>query len=105
MAKTCVVFVTVDKKNRAKQITSHVLKKKLAACVNTIGRIDSSYWWKGKIEKSGELLLIMKTKKSLFKKLEAEIKKIHPYSVPEIISLDITAGNPGYLSWILAETK
>ncbi len=95
-----VVFVTVKSKREAEKITASLLNKKLAACVNIVPRIESVYWWKGKVERAKELLLIIKTKKSLFKKLTREIIKNHSYEVPEVISLPITGGNDRYLKWI-----
>ncbi|OGS35425.1 MAG: hypothetical protein A2474_06670 [Elusimicrobia bacterium RIFOXYC2_FULL_34_12] len=98
--KYTIVFVTVPNKKEAKKIADIILKEKLVACVNIINKLESIYWWQGKIEKSNELLLIMKTKTSLSKELIKKIKSIHTYEVPEIIFLPITAGNPDYLKWI-----
>ncbi len=103
MQKTSIVFVTVDKKNYAAKITNTVLKERLAACVNTIQNISSSYWWKGKIEHAKEHLLIIKTKNTLLIPLIKKIKQVHPYDVPEAISFEIKKGNPDYLKWILDE--
>ena len=100
-----VVFVTVKDRTEAKKLTKALLGKKLAACVNIIPKVESAYWWKGKIEKADELLLIIKTRKSLLNKLIIEVKKNHSYTVPEIISLPITGGNKDYLNWIGESTK
>ncbi len=100
MNKYIVVFVTVKSKKEAKKITDILLKNKLAACVNAVPGLASAYWWKGKIERAKELLLIIKTKKALFEKLTLEVKKVHSYEVPEIISLPLTGGNSKYLKWI-----
>ena len=100
VSKYIVVFVTVKSKKEAKKITNMLLKNKLAACVNAVPGIASAYWWKGKIERAKELLLIIKTKKALFKKLTLEVKKVHSYEVPEIISLPLNGGESKYLKWI-----
>lgn len=100
MKKYIVVFITVDGNKEAKKISGYLVRNKLAACVNIVPKISSIYWWKGKIEKSKELLLVVKTKKVIFKKLIKEVKKLHSYTVPEIISLPITGGNKDYLNWI-----
>lgn len=105
MQKTSIVFVTVDKKKDAAKITNTVLKERLAACVNTIQDVSSSYRWKGKTEHAKEHLLIIKTKNTLLSRLIKRIKQIHPYDVPEAISFEIKKGNPDYLKWILNETK
>ncbi len=104
MSKISVVFITVDKKTNAKKIISELLKNRLAACVNLVENIESTYRWKGKIEKSGEFLLIIKTAKSKVKKLINHVKKIHPYTVPEIIAFDINKGNKDYIDWVIKET-
>ncbi|MDR1952822.1 MAG: divalent-cation tolerance protein CutA [Elusimicrobiota bacterium] len=94
------VFVTVPNKKTADKIARHLLNNKIISCVSIIKDIESFYWWKGKVERSKELLLLMKTVKSKFVCLVKEIKKIHPYEVPEIISIDISAGNKDYIEWI-----
>ena len=100
MNKPITVFVTAPGELEAKKISAAVLKKKLVACASIIKDVDSSYWWKGKIEHSKESLIIMKTDKKLFNKLAAEVRRVHSYLVPEIIAFPITSGNPAYLKWI-----
>lgn len=99
-ANYIIVFVTVPNKKTADIIVKTVLEKRLAACVNISKNIDSYYWWKGRMEHAKELLLVMKTVKSKFKLLEKDIKKNHPYEVPEIIAADISLGSKEYLKWI-----
>lgn len=103
--KYVVVFVTASNSKEARKIASVVVKERLVACANIVKKIESIYWWQGKIEKSQEMLLIMKTKISLAKKLIKKIKALHSYTVPEIIFLPIIDGNPDYLKWIEKETK
>lgn len=103
--KYAVVFVTAENIKAAKKIASVVVKERIVACVSIVKKIESIYWWQGKIENSAESLLIMKTKASLKKKLIDRIKKLHSYSVPEIIFLPIADGNPDYLRWIDTETQ
>ena len=105
MGGAIIVFITADSKKTSKAITKTILKNRLVACVNEIPGIKSQYWWKGKLEKADEILLMAKTKKSRMKEIIEEVKKIHPYEVPEIISIDIKDGNKDYLRWIEAETK
>ncbi len=100
MARTCIVLSTASSEREARKISSSILKHKLAACVNILPKISSSYWWQGKIETAHESLMIIKTKRSLTKKLTQHIKKIHSYSVPEVIALPILDGNTDYLKWI-----
>ena len=92
------VYITNPNKKEAKRIALHLLKKKLVACVN-IFPIESLYWWKGKIEKAKEFVLIAKTKEEDFKKVEAEVKKIHSYTVPCITKINVEA-NEEYEKWL-----
>jgi periplasmic divalent cation tolerance protein len=105
LKKICVVFITTDGPKTSKKITDSALKKRLAACVNRVPGIISQYWWKGKLEKSKEELLIMKTKKALVQRLTAEVKRIHPYEVPEVVAVDVAKGNADYLRWVIKETE
>lgn len=100
-----VVFITVPNQKEGKKIGARLLEEKLAACVNFVGGIDSTYWWQGKIESSKEVLLIAKTKKSVFKRLAKCVKGMHPYKVPEIIALPIVEGDKEYLKWLGQSVK
>ncbi|NOZ88262.1 MAG: divalent-cation tolerance protein CutA [Deltaproteobacteria bacterium] len=95
-----VVFVTVDGMNTANKISEYVVSNSLAACVNIIQGVTSVYSWKNEIARDKEFLLIMKTRKELFKALEQEIIRLHPYEVPEIIGMDVAKGHVKYLDWI-----
>jgi len=101
----CVVFVTVGSEEEGKKVASAVVEEKLSACANMIGPIRSLYWWDGKVQDDPEMLLVMKTKKDTFKKLESRIKEVHSYDVPEIIALPIDAGHAPYLDWIGESVK
>lgn len=100
----CVVYVTTPKGTAARRIAREILKSRLAACVNIVPSVESHYWWEGKIQRGGESLLIIKTRRSLLPRLEAAITAIHPYGTPEVISLPILRGNKPYLSWLHKET-
>ena len=77
-----------------------LLDTKTVACVNSIEKINSFFWWKGKIESGKEILLIAKTKMKLFPRVKDLVRKNHSYAVPEIIALPVIAGSEDYLSWI-----
>lgn len=95
-----VVLVTAPNNSQAKRIANFLLKEKLAACVNIISKVDSFFWWQGKIDKAKEVMLVIKSKKRLFSKLIKAVKSKHPYDVPEIIALPIISGSKDYLNWI-----
>jgi len=88
----------------AERIAEEVLKLRLAACVNIVGKVRSRYWWKGRLDSADESLLLIKTRSELFGRLEQTVKRIHPYEVPEIIGVRIERGSKDYLDWMLKET-
>jgi periplasmic divalent cation tolerance protein len=94
-----VVLVTTSSQQEAEQIASALVEKKLAACVS-VCPIHSIYTWQGKVHNEQEWQLVIKTDLALFPALEAKIKEMHSYEVPEIIALPIIAGSEPYLSWI-----
>ncbi len=95
-----VVFVTAKDKQEAEKISRGLLEAKLIACANILEGVHSLYWWQGKIDSSQEALLVLKTKTSLFKKVQAKVKALHSYQTPEIIALPLADGSPDYLRWI-----
>lgn len=97
------VITTTKKKEDAEKIARTLIEKRLAACVQIIGPILSSYWWKNEIEAEQEWICFIKSKKTLFEKLEKAIKEVHPYETPEIIAIPIIAGSKAYLKWLDVE--
>lgn len=95
-----VVLVTTKDKAQAIKIANGLLVARLIACANILDGVQSMFWWQGKVDRSKETLLVLKTKASLFKKVELKVKSLHSYKVPEIIALPITAGSADYLKWI-----
>jgi periplasmic divalent cation tolerance protein len=94
------VVTTISDNLGAERIAKALINKKLAACVQIAGPIKSIYRWKGKIETAKEWVCVIKTRKSLYAKVESAIKKIHPYEIPEIISVPIALASKDYLKWI-----
>ncbi len=99
-----VILTTASNKDEGLRIARHVVKNRLAACATVVESTVSTYWWKGKVEESSEVLVIVKTRIDLVNKAIEEIKKVHTYEVPEIIVLPIIAGYVKYLEWIKDET-
>ena len=99
-ASYIVLFVTFKNIAEARKITGVLLNKRLIACCNLVSRVESSFWWEGKIQREREALAVLKTKKSKFEPLMREIKKRHSYKVPEILALPVLKGNPNYLQWL-----
>jgi periplasmic divalent cation tolerance protein len=100
MKNFVLVIVTAPDPKTARALARAVLAARLAACVNLLPRLESHYWWDGKIERSTELLMLIKTTNRRLARLEKEIIARHPYSTPEFIVLPITRGNKRYLDWI-----
>jgi len=95
-----VIFIACPGLDEAERIAQVLVEEKLAACVNILPKITSIFWWENKVERTEELLLIVKTKRDRVKRLIDLVKKIHSYRVPEIISLSITEGSKDYLEWV-----
>ncbi|MCB4792101.1 MAG: divalent-cation tolerance protein CutA [Elusimicrobia bacterium] len=98
--KYIVVFITCANKKEADKIANLLVKEKLCACGNSLKGVRSIYWWKGKIEKSNEVLLLCKSVKIKLDKIIKRVKELHSYDVPEIIALPILGGSRDYLKWI-----
>jgi periplasmic divalent cation tolerance protein len=105
MSDPIVVLVTCGSEDEALKIANILVEDHLAACVNLVAPIRSIYRWEGKMWDEREWLLIIKTQKQRFEELEKEVKSLHSYSVPEIISLPISGGSSSYLKWIKENTK
>ena len=99
-----MILVTASSEEEAKKIAFSLVEKRVAACVNLIKDIESIYRWKGKISDEKEVLILIKTRKKLYKSVEEEIKKLHSHEVPEIIALPIISGSKDYLYWMDSET-
>ncbi len=99
------VFTTTEKREDAEKIAKTLVEKRLAACVQIVGPIASTYWWKGNVDTAEEWLCFIKSKSSLYAKLEKAIKEIHPYETPEIIATPIFAGSKEYLDWLKNELR
>lgn len=96
----CIALCTCPDQESSEKIANALVEKKLAACVNLLPGITSVYQWQGNLEKSQEYLLIIKSKSKLFDNLEKAILALHPYELPEIISIPLQKGFSNYLSWI-----
>ncbi len=99
------VFCTVPDQKTAQRIAQTVVHEGLAACVNLLPGITSVYRWQGQVQENSELLLLIKTQQARYNALEARIKELHPYQVPEIIAHKIEVGSADYLDWIAESTR
>jgi periplasmic divalent cation tolerance protein len=103
--KNIQVVTTVSERSDAEKIARTLLEKRLAACVQIVGPVTSSYWWRGRIETEEEWLCFIKSSESHYEDVERAIKGIHPYEIPEVIAMPIIAGLPDYLMWLNGELR
>lgn len=96
----CIVLNTCPDEATAKLIAASLVDERLAACVNILPGICSVYRWAGQREMDQEYLLLIKSRRDVYADIEARIKELHPYDVPEIISTPILAGSKTYLDWL-----
>jgi periplasmic divalent cation tolerance protein len=94
------ITTTTPSKSAAQAIANAILEKRLAACVQIIGPITSTYWWENEIETADEWLCVIKSSRNLYSATEQAIVALHPYETPEILATPVTAGNARYLAWI-----
>ena len=99
-----LVLTTFPQRETAEVLARQLLATRLAACVQIGATVHSLYHWHGEIETADETPVAIKTRVALYPKLEAAIRSLHPYELPEIIAVPITHGLPAYLEWIAAET-
>jgi periplasmic divalent cation tolerance protein len=96
------VLTTAGSEQEAEAISSALVERCLAACVQVAGPIRSRYRWQGEVEEAEEWQCLAKTSAALFPRVEAAIRELHSYDEPEIVALPILAGSRGYLDWIAA---
>ncbi|MFM2081713.1 MAG: hypothetical protein RL380_404 [Verrucomicrobiota bacterium] len=95
-----LVLVTAPDLKTARQLAQSALAARLVACANLLPKLESHYWWQGKLERSTEVLLLFKTQRARLPKLEKLILAAHPYDTPEFVTLKLDAGNGRYLAWL-----
>lgn len=100
-----VLQITCPTEELAKKLSHGLVSKNLAACVNIIPKVTSIYSWDGTTEEDNEVLMIVKTKISIVGKVVQFVKSMHPYEVPEVISLPIQDGNHDYLQWVAGAVR
>lgn len=100
-----VIYCTVPNKKEGKEIAKNLVHHHLVACVNIIDKVESVFSWDGELCEEKEAMLVIKTKKELFNKVNILIQKLHSYTVPEVIALPVIEADETYLKWIAHETK
>lgn len=103
--ETILVISNLPDQASAEALARMVVEQRLAACVNVLAPCASVYRWQGKVETASEVPVLMKTTHERYGALEAAIKAAHPYELPEIIAVPLSAGLPAYLAWVEAQTS
>ena len=102
---TLLVITTCPDDKVAETLSIHLIDSGLAGCINRLPGISSVYRWEGELKTGTEVMLLIKTASESWRALESEIKRLHPYELPEIIAVPITTGHQPYLDWIQASAK
>ena len=95
-----VALSTCPDEETARSIAQSLVQEGLATCINRVGGVHSTYFWDGRLQEDSEILLIIKTCESRLFDLEARLKVLHPYELPELVLLPIVGGNEAYLQWV-----
>jgi periplasmic divalent cation tolerance protein len=105
MSEYIQVATTTAHREDAERIARALVEQRLAACVQVVGPIGSTYRWRGNIETAQEWQCWAKSRRDLYDKIEQAIRAIHPYEVPEILAVPVAAGSAGYLAWMEEELR
>jgi periplasmic divalent cation tolerance protein len=99
-----IVFTNLPDDASAEKLAQLLIESRAAACVNRLASCISTYRWKDNIEITAEVPLLIKTTRAAYPRLEKLIREAHPYELPEIVAVPVTAGLPAYLDWVSGET-
>jgi periplasmic divalent cation tolerance protein len=100
-----LIYCTCPDTDTAERIATTLVERRLAACVNVLPAVTSIYRWQEAVERSSEVLLLIKTCAERYPALEAAIRELHPYELPEILAVEAAAGLPPYLAWVRDSTS
>jgi periplasmic divalent cation tolerance protein len=102
--KMIEIWVNCPSAEVAQMVSDALIEERLVACSNLHAEVRSSYRWKGRVEREGEVPLVVKTRASLFDEVAMRIENLHPYETPGIIGTAVECVNRAYLEWVYAET-
>ena len=104
MDEVIVVLTNLPDREAALKLAQELVAKRLAACVNVLAECTSVYRWKGEVERAAEVPVLIKTRAGRYEEVEAAIRRLHPYELPEIVAIPVGRGLDEYLEWVGAET-
>lgn len=99
------LYVTAADEAEAEAIARTLVAERLVACANMLGAIRSFYWWEEAVQDDREVALVLKTRRANTERVIARVRDLHSYDCPCVVALDIEAGNPAFLEWIINETR
>ena len=105
MEQALLVLTNLADMASAQALARALVERRLAACVNVLPAVQSTYRWNGAVEEAAEVTLLIKTTAARYGELEQAIRALHPYELPEVIAVPVSAGSPAYLGWIAQETR
>ena len=103
-AEVLLVLTNCPDEETAGRIARTLVENRLAACVNVLPEVESTYRWQGSVEQAVEVPLLIKCTRERYAALEEAIRQLHPYTVPEVIGVPVVAGLAPYLRWVAEET-
>jgi periplasmic divalent cation tolerance protein len=101
---TLLVFTNLPDRDAAMKLARGLVDKRLAACVNVLSACTSVYRWEGAVEQADEVPVLIKTRAARYPEIEAAIRRLHPYELPEIVAVPVVRGLSEYLDWVAEET-
>src|SRR6478752_435845 len=104
MDEVIVVLTNLPDRETAQKLAQTLVARRLAACVNVLAECTSVYRWKGAIENAAEVPVLIKTRAGRYAEVEAAIRELHPYELPEIVAVPVLRGFEEYLQWVADET-
>ena len=104
MDEVVIILTNLPDREAALRLARELIDRRLAACVNVLGECSSVYRWKGEVETAAEVPVLIKTRAARYADVEAAIRALHPYELPEIVAVPVERGLEGYLKWVADET-
>jgi periplasmic divalent cation tolerance protein len=105
VTELCQVSIACGSADEAAAVGAALLDTRLAACVQTVGPVESRYWWRGTQETATEWVCVAKSRTALVDEITAAVRAVHSYEVPEVVATPIVGGSANYLAWVEAETS
>ena len=104
MDEIVIILTNLPDRASALKLAGELVEQRLAACVNVLAECSSVYRWEGRIKSAAEVPVLIKTRAQRYDEVEAEIRRLHPYELPEIVAVPVVRGLDEYLEWVAGET-